>query len=317
VLSQTTQKDAAVDLVAEFRAFNRFYTRRIGLLQPNLPGGDLSLPMARVLYEIATAATPPTAADLMRGLGMDKAHLSRLLARLRAGGLIAGRPAAGRRIALSPTPRGRATFAALDRASAAEIEALLAETSPAERAGLAAAFHDVRAALGDKGREVALRGLMPGDIGWIAHRQGVLYHREYGFDLTFEALVARILADFADTFDPAREAAFVAERGGAALGSAFLMRGDDPHLGKLRLLYVEPHARAEGLGGRLVDAVIARAREIGYRALTLWTNDVLTAARRLYLARGFRLIEEAPHRSFGVDLVGQTWRLDLVRSRES
>jgi DNA-binding MarR family transcriptional regulator/GNAT superfamily N-acetyltransferase len=306
-----------VDLVAEFRAFNRFYTRRIGLLRPSLPGGDLSLPMARVLYEIATAATPPTAADLMRGLGMDKAHLSRLLARLRAGGLIEGRPAAGRRVALSPTPRGKATFAALDRASAEDVEALLGATSPEQRARLAQALLDVRAALGDTGGETTLRGLAPGDIGWIAHRQGLLYHREYGWDLTFEALAARILAAFVEDFDPAREAAFVAERGGAVLGSAFLVRGEETGVGKLRLLYVEPHARGEGLGGRLVDAVIAQAREINYRALQLWTNDVLIAARRTYIAKGFVLIGEAPHRSFGADLVGQTWRLDFDRSRES
>jgi GNAT superfamily N-acetyltransferase/DNA-binding MarR family transcriptional regulator len=301
-----------MDLVAEFRAFNRFYTRRVGLLRPTLPGGDLSLPMAWALYEIATAEAAPTAADLRRGLGMDKAHLSRVLARLRARGLIEGRAAAGRRVALSPTAQGRATFAALDRGSADAIEALLGAMTPAARARLAAAFADIRAALGDKAGETMLRGLTSGDIGWIAHRQGLLYRREYGWDLTFEALAARILAGFAESFDPSREAAFIADRGGAVLGSAFLMRGEEAGVGKLRLLYVEPQARGCGLGGRLVAAVIARAQERGYRALQLWTNDVLIDARRIYLAKGFRLIEEAPHRSFGADLVGQTWRLDLA-----
>ena len=301
-----------MDLVADFRAFNRFHTRRIGLLQQSLPGGDLSLPMARVLYEIATAETPPTAADLGRALGMDKAHLSRVTARLKARGLVEGRESAGRRVALSPTALGRSTFESLDRASAREIGALVGEAAPERQLGLARAFADIRAALGGGKGEVTLRGLKPGDIGWIAHRQGLLYHREYGWDASFEALVARILADFADGFDPAREAAFVAERDGAVLGSAFLVQSAEPGTAKLRLLYVEPPARGLGLGARLVDAVIAGARARGYRSLTLWTNDILAAARQIYLARGFRLVDETPHRSFGADLVGQTWRLDLA-----
>lgn len=181
----------------------------------------------------------------------------------------------------------------------------------ADRPGLAKALATIRATLGGEGGETTLRPLAPGDVGWIAHRQGLLYHREYGWDLTFEALVARILADFVDGFDPEREAAFIAARGGAVVGSVFLMKSDDPRAARLRLLYVEPSARAEGLGGRLVDALIARARELDYRAVTLWTNDILTAARKIYLSRGFQMREEAPHHSFGVDLVGQTWRLDL------
>ncbi len=299
-----------MDLVGDVRAFNRFYTRRIGLLERSLPGADLSLPMARVLYEIATADAPPTAADLMRGLGMDKAHLSRVIARLRERGLIEGSDLAGRRVALAATAAGRATFDALDRGSAQAIDALLGEVAAADRPGLADAFAAIRSALGGGDAETVLRPLAVGDIGWIAHRQGLLYHREYGWDVTFEALVARILADFADGFDPEREAAFVAARGGAILGSAFLVKSGDPGVGKLRLLYVEPTARGAGLGGRLVDAVIGRARELGYGALVLWTNDILTAARKIYQSRGFRLFEETPHHSFGVDLVGQTWRLE-------
>jgi len=176
---------------------------------------------------------------------------------------------------------------------------------------LARAFSDIRATLGEAGGETVLRPLTPGDVGWIVHRQGLLYHREYAWDWSFEALVARILADFVDNFDPAREAGWVADRGGAVLGSVFLMKSDDPAVGKLRLLYVEPQARGEGLGARLVDAVLARAREIGHGAIILWTNDILAAARQIYLAKGFQLIDEAPHRSFGADLVGQTWRLEL------
>jgi DNA-binding MarR family transcriptional regulator/N-acetylglutamate synthase-like GNAT family acetyltransferase len=297
--------------VDEFRAFNRFYTRRIGLLQGSLPGGDLPLPMARVLYEIAKAETAPTAADLTRKLGMDKAHLSRVLARLGARGLLAKHAADGRRVALSLTSAGRSVFSALDQASAQQIEELLTDATSDDRLRLTRAFSDIRATLGEAGGETTLRALAPGDVGWIVHRQGLLYQREYAWDWTFEALVARILAGFVESFDPAREAGWVADRGGAVLGSIFLMKSDDPAFGRLRLLYVEPQTRGEGLGGRLVDAVIARAREIGYSAITLWTNDILTAARRIYVARGFQLIEEAPHRSFGADLVGQTWGLDL------
>ncbi len=297
--------------VDEFRAFNRFYTRRIGLLQGSLPGGDLPLPMARVLYEIAKAEAAPTAAELTRKLGMDKAHMSRVLERLGARGLIAKRAAQGRRVALSLTANGRTVFDALDRASAQQVEDLVTEASSDDRLRLTRAFSDIRATLGEADRETTLRPLAPGDVGWIVHRQGLLYHREYAWDWTFEALVARILADFVDNFDPAREAGWVADRGGAVLGSSFLMKSDDPTVGKLRLLYVEPQARGEGLGARLVDAVIMRAREIGYGAILLWTNDILTAARQIYVARGFQLVEEAPHRSFGADLIGQTWRLEL------
>jgi DNA-binding MarR family transcriptional regulator/GNAT superfamily N-acetyltransferase len=297
--------------VDEFRSFNRFYTRRIGLLQGSLPGGDLPLPMARVLYEIAKAEAAPTAADLTRKLGMDKAHLSRVLARLGARGLIARLAANGRRVALSLTPAGRSVFDALDRASVQQVEDLVTDANSDDRLRLTRAFSDIRETLGEVGRETILRPLAPGDIGWIVHRQGLLYHREYAWDWTFEALVARILADFVESFDPAREAGWVADSGGAVLGSSFLMKSDDPAVGKLRLLYVEPQARGDGLGARLVDAVIARAREIGYGAIILWTNDILIAARRIYVAKGFQLVEEAPHRSFGADLVGQTWRLEL------
>jgi DNA-binding MarR family transcriptional regulator/GNAT superfamily N-acetyltransferase len=297
--------------VDEFRAFNRFYTRRIGLLQGSLPGGDLPLPMARVLYEIAKAEAAPTAAELTRKVGMDKAHLSRVLSRLGARGLIAKHAADGRRVALSLTPAGGSVFSALDQASALQIEELLTDATSEDRLRLTRAFADIRATLGGAGGETVLRPLAPGDVGWIVHRQGLLYHQEYAWDWTFEALVARILADFVQSFDPAREAGWVADRGGAVVGSIFLMKSDDPAVGKLRLLYVEPQARGEGLGARLVDAVIARAKEIGYGAINLWTNDILAAARRIYIAKGFQLIDEAPHRSFGADLVGQTWRLNL------
>ena len=158
---------------------------------------------------------------------------------------------------------------------------------------------------------VRLRPLQPGDVGWIVHRQAVLYSQEYGWDWTYEGLASRILGDFVAEFDPSREDGWIAERRGAIVGSIFLMKSDDPAVAKLRLLYVEPSARAVGLGRTLVNTCIARARELDYRQLTLWTNDVLVSARRIYQSAGFRLVSESAHHSFGHDLVGQTWRLDL------
>ena len=183
-------------------------------------------------------------------------------------------------------------------------------------------MRDIRTALSDRGTEsvrgtksedVSLRPLRPGDIGWIIHRQTVLYAREYGWDWTYEGLASRILGAFVAEFDPTREDGWVAERGGAIVGSIFLMKSDDPAVGKLRLLYVELSARGAGVGRTLIATCVDRARELGYCRLTLWTNDILVAARRLYQAAGFRLVSEARHHSFGHDLVGQTWTLDLVQ----
>jgi len=305
-------------LTDEVRSFNRFYTREIGLLNRRLPATDLSLPEARVLYELAHApAEGRTAAEIGRALGMDKAHLSRIVGRFRARGLMQSRVSAdhGKHRLLTLTDAGRRAFAAAEAAARAQVDALLMPVGEGGRERLAEAMRDIRAAL--DGREAAegnfrLRGLRPGDVGWILHRQSVLYAQEYGWDWTYEGLASRILGAFVAEFDPSREDAWVAERDGAIVGSIFLMKSDDPAVAKLRLLYVEPDARGAGLGRTLVATCIARARELGYRELTLWTNDVLIAARRIYQAAGFRLISEAPHHSFGHDLVGQTWTLDLA-----
>ena len=304
-------------LIDEVRAFNRFYTREIGLLNRSLPATDLSLPEARVLYELAHAPDGGrTAAEIVRALNMDKAHLSRIVARLRARGLAASRvsPDHRKHKLLTLTEAGRKTFAAADAAAREQMDALIEPVDFSSRARLVGAMRDIRAAL--NGREardadISLRRLEPGDLGWIIHRQTVLYHEEYGWDWTYEGLASRILGAFVAEFDPAREDAWVADRAGAVVGSIFLMKSDEPAVAKLRLLYVEPSARGAGLGQTLVAACIARAREVGYRELTLWTNDVLAAARRIYQAAGFMLVEEKPHHSFGHDLVGQTWRLEL------
>ncbi len=307
-------------LTDEVRSFNRFYTRKIGLLNRRLPATDLSLPQARVLYELAHApASGLTAAEIGRALDMDKAHLSRIVARFRARGFVQSRVSAdhGKLRLLTLTVAGRKAFGAAEAAARTQIDALLTPIGEGGRERLMEAMRDIRAAL-NRGEaeegDLRLRRLRPGDVGWIIHRQTVLYHQEYRWDWTYEGLASRILGAFVAEFDPAREDAWVAERGGAIVGSIFLMKSDDPEVAKLRLLYVEPVARGTGLGHTLVAACIGRAREFGYRELTLWTNDGLIAARRIYQAAGFRLISEAPHHSFGHDLVGQTWTLNLARA---
>lgn len=310
------------DHVSAVRRFNRFYTRQIGLLEEGLLESEFSLTEGRVLYELAHR-DGLGASDLGRELALDAGYLSRLLAKFAARGLLTRRPleADGRRSVLALTAAGRAAFAPLERKARDRIAALLAPLAASDRAALVEAMHAVRRALGDA-RDAdppyRLREPRPGDLGWIVHRHGVLYHREYGWDATFEALVARIAGEFAANFDPARERCWVAERAGEVcgevcgeiVGSVFLTRASD-EVAKLRLLYVEPSARGLGVGRRLVAECIDFASAAGYRAVTLWTNDVLVSARRIYQAAGFELVKEERHRSFGKDLVGQTWELAL------
>jgi DNA-binding MarR family transcriptional regulator/GNAT superfamily N-acetyltransferase len=304
-------------LTDEVRSFNRFYTREIGLLNRSLPATDLSLPEARVLYELAQAPQRGrTAAEIGRALGMDKAHLSRIVGRFLARGLATSQvsPDHRKHRLLTLTDAGRRVFAEAEAAARAQVDALLKPVDADGRNRIIGAMRDIRVALSDcetADGELSLRPLRPGDIGWIIHRQAVLYAQEYAWDWTYEGLASRILGAFVAEFDASREDSWVAERGGALVGSIFLMKSHDPAIAKLRLLYVEPTARGAGVGRRLVATCIARARELGYRELTLWTNDILVAARRIYQGAGFRLVSEAPHHSFGHDLIGQTWTLDL------
>jgi DNA-binding MarR family transcriptional regulator/N-acetylglutamate synthase-like GNAT family acetyltransferase len=308
-----------MSLTDELRSFNRFYTREIGLLNRRVPGGDLSLPEARVLYEIAQAPSlGRTAADVGRTLRMDKGRLSRIVARFRAHGLVESRvsPDHGKRRMLSLTAAGRKAFESLDAGARGQIDGLLAPIDPEGRARLSRAMADMRDVLErspSKEERWRMRPLAEGDLGLIAHRQARIYHEEYGWDWTYEGLVCQILGAFVAGFHPAREDAWIAERHGSVAGSIFLMKSDDPAVAKLRLLYVEPGARGLGLGHALVATCIARARELGYARLTLWTQDILVAARRIYQGAGFRLVDSSPHRSFGHDLVGETWVLDLAR----
>lgn len=308
--------DASDVEIAAVRRFNRFHTRLVGALNEHLLASDYSLPQVRVLYEIANAEEDrsPSARELGEVLRMDTGYLSRVVSGLEGDGLIARTPSAdnAKRLALTLTAEGRRVFAGLNTASAEEVVGLLAPLSEAERGQLVGAMHRIRRLLGDAPakRAFVLRDPEPGDLGWIAHRQGLLYAREYGWDWTFEALVAEIVGQFAKEFIPGRERCWVAEMESEVVGSVFVVR-QDHETAKLRLLYVDPAARGLGLGRRLVDECLGFARGAGYRRIVLWTNDVLVSARRIYEATGFSLIEEEPHRSFGQDLVGQVWGRDL------
>jgi DNA-binding MarR family transcriptional regulator/GNAT superfamily N-acetyltransferase len=304
------------DVVLEVRQFNRFYTRLIGLLDEHLPGSGFSLPEGRVIYELA-AGGRQTAAELGRTLDIDKAQLSRVLRRLKERNVVRSEidPAHAKRRILSLTPAGRVAFVELDRGTRLRMKSILKPLAGPKRKNLVTSMRHIQSAFDAQPPApgpITLRSPVPGDLGWVIHRQAVLYACEYGWDWTYEALISKILGEYAAGFDPSKEDGWIAERDGQIVGSIFLMKSDDSAVGKLRLLYVEPDARGCGLGRRLVDTCIARARALGYRRLTLWTNDVLVAARRIYEAAGFGLTTEHAHRSFGADLVGQVWDLDLA-----
>jgi DNA-binding MarR family transcriptional regulator/GNAT superfamily N-acetyltransferase len=306
--------DARAERVAAVRRFTRFYTRRIGVLHEGLLGSPFSLTEGRVVYELAQR-DGLTATELGRGLGLDAGYLSRILRGFEEKGLIARRASEkdGRQQLLSLTPTGREAFAAIDARSRDEVGAMLAGLAEDDQAKLVGAMGRIEALLAPEPQRPAaflLRPHRPGDMGFVIHRQAVLYHREYGWDESFEALVAEICAAFIKNFDPRREHCWIAEIDGEIVGSVFLVNQSEK-VAKLRLLYVERKARGLGLGRTLVRECIRFARAAGYTTLTLWTNDVLRAARKIYQAEGFRLIEEEPHRSFGQDLVGQNWALEL------
>ena len=276
------------------------------------PSPSAALPQVRVLYEVAHAAPhqTATASGLGRKLGMDAGYLSRLIAGLESAGLLLRQVAAahGKRLELSLTETGRRVVAELDQASARQVGELLASLTPQQQAQLVGAMARVQRLLGgEAGRaETVLRDPAPGDLGWVVQRQARLYHDEYGFDWTYEALVAQIVATFVQDFVPGKERCWIAERDGEVVGSVFLVRLDD-ETAKLRLLYVEPAVRGQGLGRRLVDECIAHAQACGYRRMQLWTNAMLVSARRIYEATGFTLLEQQQQHSFGHDQVGQVW----------
>jgi DNA-binding MarR family transcriptional regulator/GNAT superfamily N-acetyltransferase len=306
------------EAIEAMRRFGRLYTRRIGVLGRAYLDSPFSLTEARVLFELARQAPIPAAA-LANDLDLDPGYLSRILKGLARRQLLSRAPAPedGRQTLLALSRAGREAFAALDAASRRQIGAMLERLSAAERQRLTRALGAVERLLAEPATaapSLGLRAHQPGDLGWIVQRHGALYAAEYGWDARFEALVARIVAEFAESFEPARERIWIAELEREPVGSIMLARADAT-TAKLRLLLVEPDARGRGVGRRLVAECIGFARAVGYRRMTLWTNSVLEAARRLYVEAGFTLVASEPHHSFGVALVGETWQLDLARAR--
>jgi DNA-binding MarR family transcriptional regulator/GNAT superfamily N-acetyltransferase len=300
--------------ITAVREFNRFYTRQLGLLSKSFLGSEWSLTEVRVLYELA-ARQGVSAREVANDLQLDEAYLSRILAKFERRRLIqrTASPSDARQQSIALTRAGREAFRPLDQSATRQIAGMLGPLAPLDREALVASMERVRTLLtsnSESASPLRIRPLRTGDIGWIIHRQALLYAEEYGWDVTYEALVAEILGAFVKNFDGKSDAAWIVEWRGSMVGSVFLVRASE-RVAKLRLLYVEPAARGLGIGRKLVSLCIAAARELGYRKLTLWTNDVLVSARRIYEASGFRLIAEERHRSFGKDLVGQTWELTL------
>ncbi len=311
-----------MDPIDQVRRFNRSYTTALGVLGKGMHGSPWSLGQARMLFEIATRGQC-TATQLCQALAMDAAQASRLIATLTRAGLVSRSPLATDRRAfqLRVTAAGRKAFNDLDRAARRQVAGQLQVLTPGQQSELLAAMDTITGLLALESADprqtaapsaITLRAHQPGDIGWIVHRQAVLYAQEYGWDNRFEALIAHIGAQFIERFDPQREACWLAQIGSDVVGSVFLVRRSAT-VGQLRLLYVEPSARGQGVGDQLVQACIDRASEIGYRRLMLWTNDVLGAARRIYERKGFVKVSEERHTSFGHELVGQNWVLALRR----
>ena len=295
------------------RRFNRFYTRRIGALQPGYLGSPFPLPQARVLYELGQRGEC-TASELGADLELDLGYLSRLLQSLRRQQLVEGEVAKhdARQIRLSLTPKGRKAFAALDEGSRRAMGEMLAPLPAAHRQKLVQAMQTVQTVLEAPRAKggITLRAHRPGDMGWVIQCHGAIYEQEYGWGLPFEALVAEIAAKFIQNFDAKRERCWIAEMDGAPVGSVFVVK-ESAGSAKLRLLIVEPHARGLGLGKRLVGECIAFARRAGYKKLVLWTQSNLFAARAIYASLGFTKTKSEPHREFGIPLVGEYWELRL------
>ncbi|HAL23916.1 MAG TPA: MarR family transcriptional regulator [Stenotrophomonas sp.] len=300
-----------VEGAEQVRAFNRFYTRRIGVLHDRMLGSDFSLTELRVLYELASRGAA-RASDLRDDLGLNAGYLSRLVASLESKGLLqkSPNPQDARSHLLSLTDHGRQTLQPYDEASRQEAMAVLAPLAEPQRRELLAAMDRISALLGERPADYRLRDPQAGDMGWVVHKQAQLYANEYGWNSEFEALLAEIVASYLREFDPASHRCWIAEQRGNIIGSVFVVR-HDARTAKLRMLYVDAAARGLGIGRRLVDEAIGFARDAGYSRMVLWTNKALTDAVRLYEKAGFSLVEEEHHHSYGKDQISQVWARDL------
>jgi DNA-binding MarR family transcriptional regulator/GNAT superfamily N-acetyltransferase len=300
--------------VAAVRAFNRAYTRKLGVLDQHIHKSPYSLSEARVIYELAHR-DELSAKQIGSELGLDAGYLSRIVQNFEDSGLISRTPLASdrRQYQLALTAKGRQAFARLDRNSHDEVAEMLAALSADDRRRLTEAMAVVERLFGLPrlpAKPAILRDPRPGDMGWVVQSQGALYASEYGFDATYEALVAEIVAKFITSFDASRERCWIADIDGSPVGSVFLVKQSDD-VAKLRLLLVDPAARGQGVGQRLVAECIGLARACGYRRMTLWTQSILVAARKIYQDAGFTLVKSEPHRSFGQNLIGETWEREL------
>jgi DNA-binding MarR family transcriptional regulator/GNAT superfamily N-acetyltransferase len=312
--STTSSSSALQSQIAAVRGFSRFYTRKLGIIEPKLLDSPWTLQEARIIYEIAERQSC-TATELVHALGLDAGFLSRTLQALQRRQIVARKPSkADRRVTeIALTAKGRAAFADLESRSRSAVGALLGQLGAGERAAIVSAMTTIEQTLEPPARQSAgllLRSHRPGDIGWIVARHGALYAQEYGWDISFEALAAEIGAQFIRSYDPSREHCWIAEIGGEPVGSIFLVKASDD-VAKLRLLLVEKKARGLGVGRALTGQCIRFARDAGYTSITLWTQSILVAARGIYQRAGFHRVSEAKHHSFGVDLVGETWELKL------
>lgn len=303
-----------LDRVAEVRAFNRFYTQVIGVLGEGHLGSPYSLSEARVLYELARDETAEVT-ELRRRLGLDAGYASRLLTKLAERGLVTRQRSAedARRQVIRLTEAGQAELRMLEERAVAQIATLLEPLDEEQQRRLLNSMRTISRLVDGHGPDgtLVLRPPRPGDLGWMVQRHADIYAREYGWGASFEALVARIIADYAEEHDPARETAWIAELNGERAGCVLCVRGSDDRTAKLRLLLVEPSARGHGIGKRLVAECLEFARTHGYTAMELWTHEVLTAARTIYRCAGFELVESKPHRDFGEEVVGEIWRREL------
>jgi DNA-binding MarR family transcriptional regulator/GNAT superfamily N-acetyltransferase len=305
---------AGMGQVEAIRRFNRFYTRKIGVLQEQFLGSAYSLTQGRVLYELAHREKP-TAAVVGAELGLDAGYVSRILRGFKKDGLIRAErsEADGRETLLSLTARGRKVIATLDRRSNEDVTERLRGVSEAEQRRLVTAMNEIESVLAPRAivsEPYLLRPHQPGDMGRVVSRQASLYAQEYGWDERYEALAAKIVANFIEKFDARRERCWIAERKGEIVGAVFLVK-HSPTVAKLRLLHVDAAARGLGIGKRLVDECVRFARRVGYRKITLWTQSILFAARHIYKHAGFRCVGKKRHHSFGHDLVAETWELKL------
>jgi DNA-binding MarR family transcriptional regulator/GNAT superfamily N-acetyltransferase len=305
---------AGMARVDAIRRFNRFYTRKIGVLQEGFLGSAFSLTQGRVLYEIAHREKP-TAKAVGAELGLDAGYLSRILRGFKKDGLICAQrsDADGREALLSLTSRGLRAIATLDRRSNEDVTSRLRGVPEADQQRLVAAMDSIESVLAPRaseGEPYILRPHQPGDMGWVVSRQGLLYAQEYGWDEQYEALAAKIAAHFIEKFDARRERCWIAERKGETVGAVFLVKHSDT-VAQLRLLHVEAPARGLGIGKRLVEECVRFARRVGYKKITLWTQSILLAARHIYKQAGFRCVGKKRHHSFGHDLVAETWELKL------